>query len=464
MSILAGYVVPHPPIIVDEVGQEKRLEAQQTIDAYHQVAQDIAKLKPDTIIISTPHSTLYRDYFHVSPGLNATGNLSQFGAGDVSFDVDYNSDLIKAISDQAHHNNLEIGTLGSRQSQLDHGSMVPLYFINQYYKDYNIVRISPSGFDLLKHYEIGKFIQALIPSSQNVVWVASGDLSHKLKETGPYGFAKEGPQLDQAITKALKSGQFERLFDISPTLRDKGGECGLSSFVMMSGFLDGYQLKHDFLSYEGPFGVGYAVAMYHTKQKDSSIQYDERYEKKNRSEMNTKKETEDPYINLARQSLEYFTKHHKQLPRPDNLPKAMINTKSSVFVTLFKHSQLRGCVGKTRPTLECVADEIIDSAISAGHHDYRFPKIKEKELPYLEYKVDVLYPPEPITSIEDLDVEQYGLIVRQGHKSGLLLPNLEGIDTVEEQVRIAKQKAGIKDNQKVDLERFKVIRHEVKDK
>ncbi len=461
MSILAGYVVPHPPIIVNEIGKEDRKDATATIDAYKQVAKDIAKLKPDTIIVSSPHGKLYRDYFHLSSGLNARGDFGQFGAKEVEFTVSYDTSLIKELSDQAHHHNLPLGTLGGHEMGLDHGVMVPLYFINQSYQDYQLIRISPSGFDLLEHYKIGKFIQGVIPENKKVVWVASGDLSHKLKESGPYGFVEEGPELDNHIVNALKTSDFDQLFTIPSQIRQKGAECGLSSFVMMAGVLDQYKVKTDFLSYEAPFGVGYAVSMYHPIDRDETLKYDERYQSKITESIQSNKAKEDPYIQLARQSLEHFTKHRQRLDVPDELPEEMINEQKSVFVTLFKHGQLRGCVGKTAPTLDNVAEEIIDSSISAGHHDHRFSPVKEEELPYLSYKVDVLFPPEPISTIDELDVKTYGVIVKHGYRSGLLLPNLDGIDTIEEQVRIAKQKAGIDPNERVDLERFKVVRHEV---
>jgi AMMECR1 domain-containing protein len=107
-----------------------------------------------------------------------------------------------------------------------------------------------------------------------------------------------------------------------------------------------------------------------------------------------------------------------------------------------------------------VAEEIIHNAIAAGTRDYRFRPIAVAELDHLEYHVDVLYPPEPIASKEELDVIRYGVIVRRGYRSGLLLPNLDGIDTVDEQVDIACRKAGISPHEPHQLERFEVIRHE----
>ena len=121
--------------------------------------------------------------------------------------------------------------------------------------------------------------------------------------------------------------------------------------------------------------------------------------------------------------------------------------------------KLRGCIGTINPTTASIADEIIQNAVSSGTRDYRFSPITKDELPRLEYSVDVLRPAEPISSKEELDIHKYGVIVRSGYRSGLLLPNIDGINSVDEQISIAKRKAGIKEHEKFTLERFEVVRH-----
>jgi AmmeMemoRadiSam system protein A len=138
----------------------------------------------------------------------------------------------------------------------------------------------------------------------------------------------------------------------------------------------------------------------------------------------------------------------------------MMEERAGVFVSLKKHGQLRGCIGTIAPTCPCIADEIIQNAISAGTKDPRFSPVRESELDDIVYSVDVLGEPEPVDDVSQLDVIRYGVIVSSGYKRGLLLPNLEGVDTVEQQVEIARQKAGIGRNEDYSLERFEVIRHE----
>ncbi len=459
MSIIATYIVPHPPLIVKEVGKGEELKIQDTIDAYISISKEIASIKPDTIIISSPHAQLYADYFHISPGALATGNLSQFGAIDVKAKVDYDELLINQITKEAEILGISAGIEGELNPSLDHGTMVPLYFLNQFYNEYKMIRISPSGLSQLEHYKLGKLIQSVIPKDKKVVWMASGDLSHKLKKHGPYGLAKEGPIFDKELTEALAIGDFLKLFTFDSHFVRKAAECGLSSFTMMAGVLDGYQVEPKLLSYEGPFGVGYAVAKYKVLEKDDTRKFDEIYSSNELKETDSIRIIEDPYVKLARESLEYYIKHHKKMKIPENSLDELINNKAGVFVSIHKNKNLRGCIGTISPTTKSTAQEIIQNAVSAGINDPRFSRVKKRELPYLQYKVDVLFPPEPINSFSELDVKRYGVIVYQQYKSGLLLPNLDGIDTVEEQVSIALQKAGIKSDESYKMERFEVIRH-----
>ena len=168
---------------------------------------------------------------------------------------------------------------------------------------------------------------------------------------------------------------------------------------------------------------------------------------------------------LARENIEHFITSGEPLKLTSDvaqkLPGEMLSNKAGVFVSIHEHGELRGCIGTIAPTTQNIAEEIIQNGISASTRDPRFPPIQENELPYLQISVDVLFEPEPISSLSELDPKHYGVIVSKGFRRGLLLPNLEGVDTVEDQVAIAKRKAGIRvDDGKVELERFEVIRHE----
>ena len=261
--IQGAVMVPHPPLILPEVGRGEEKIIADTTNAYLQAAQLVAELKPDTIVLASPHSVMYRDYIHISPGRQAVGDMGMFRAPQVKFKVEYDSELAAAISDLAAGSGLSAGMEGETDPHLDHGTMVPLYFINKYWHDYKLVRIGLSMLRLQEHYRLGQLIQkAAAESGRRVVFVASGDLSHKLQSYGPYGFAEEGPEYDRRVMDACGSGRFDLLFDFSEDFCTRAAECGHRSFVMMAGALDGLSLSIKKLSHQDVTGVGYGICTY----------------------------------------------------------------------------------------------------------------------------------------------------------------------------------------------------------
>lgn len=168
----------------------------------------------------------------------------------------------------------------------------------------------------------------------------------------------------------------------------------------------------------------------------------------------------DPYIKLAKDTIFEYVLNKKKLEIPEDLPKEMLENKAGTFVTLKKNDNLRGCIGTLGPVRDSIAEEIIENAISAATKDPRFPEVKPDELDNLEISVDVLKESEKIDSIDKLDTKRYGVIVTSGYRRGVLLPNIEGIDSKEEQVFIALRKARISPSEPYELRRFEVIRHE----
>lgn len=460
MSIAGAFIVPHPPLIIPQIGRGEEKKIQKTIVSYHEVARRISELEPETIIITSPHSVMYSDYFHISPGAKAKGDFRRFGARNVSFSVDYDEEFVKELEALAERKHVDAGTLGERDPNLDHGTMVPLYFINQYLKKYKLVRIGLSGLSVLDHYRLGRLIKEIADKlDRKTVFVASGDLSHKLKEDGPYGFAEEGVRFDKEITEAMKNGDFLKFLKFSPDFCEAAAECGLRSFIIMAGALSGLMVEPDFLSYEGPFGVGYGVCAYKITGKDDTRHFDIIFKEEQAKAAKDRQMKEDAYVRLARLSLETYIRTGKYAKLPEDLPEEMTKKRAGVFVSLKKYGELRGCIGTISPVTKSIAEEIIRNAVSAGVEDPRFPPVREDELEDLVYSVDVLAEPEPVSSPEQLDPKRYGIIVSSGRRRGLLLPNLEGIDTVEKQISIARRKAGIHENEEIKIERFEVVRH-----
>ena len=465
MSILAAYCVPHPPIILPEVGRGEEGKIRKTTEALSRIAQEIAQLKPDTIILITPHMVMYQDYFHIAPGKTAQGNLKQFGAPEVRLHASYDEELIKKLSLHLAQESFPAGTQGVQDANFDHATIVPLYFIQKEYQDFNLVRIGLSGFDLATHYQLGKHIQQVVEDlGRRCIIVASGDLSHRLKEDGPYGFNPKGPIYDQAIMAALSSGHFNEILAMDADLYEEAGECGHRSFAIMAGCLDRKSVQSEAYSYEGPFGVGYGTVALKVTGQDNHRNFLDQYLKTTKEKSEFKRETASPLVRLALATIAATLKGErfnlKEYLKNNSLPDAFLTNEAGTFVTLKKNGQLRGCIGTIAPTTDTVAEEVVRNAIEAAFYDPRFPSLSQEEFSQINCSVDVLSPAETILSIDQLDPKQYGVIVTKGPRRGLLLPNLSGVDTVEEQLKIAKSKAGIDRDEDCELERFKVVRYE----
>lgn len=461
MAIRGAIMVPHPPLIIPEVGGGQEKQIQATVDAYHKAARQAAAWKPETVVVLSPHSAMYADYFHISPGKRAEGDFGAFRAPQVKISVNYDTGFVKALCQEAQARDIPAGTLGERDRRLDHGTMIPLWFLNHYMQDYQVVRIGLSGLPLSVHYQLG---QCILKTAQlldrRVAVIGSGDLSHRLKAEGPYGFAKEGPQYDERIMEAMGSACFDRLFDFLEEFCEKAAECGHRSFVVLAGTLDLQAVKAQRLSHEGTFGVGYGVCTYETKGSDPKRNFLQQYEEKTKAQVRACREKEDAYVCLARQAVETYVRSGKRTLLPEDLPQEMTAGRAGVFVSIKEEGRLRGCIGTISPVQDCIAREIVENGISAASRDPRFDSIQPEELDKLIYSVDVLGETEKIDSADQLDVKRYGVVVKKGEKRGLLLPNLEGVDTPEQQIAIAKKKAGIPLwEQQVRMERFEVVRH-----
>lgn len=461
MPMLGALLPPHPPVLLPEVGRGREREIASTGQAMEAAAEEVARWNPDVLLVASPHTILYGDYFHIAPGSGAAGSMAAFGAPQVRMEARYDGPLRDEIVRRAQQAGLEAGTLGQRDPQLDHGVLIPLYFLRKAGVTCPIVRIGLSGFPPLAHYRLGQCAaEAVEALGRRAVFVASGDLSHKLKPDGPYGFAPEGPKFDEAVTNAMASGDFLRFLTMDPSLCERAAECGLRSFQIMAGALDGLAVNPQLLSHEDTFGVGYAVALFPVTGRDETRRFAAACEEAERTRLTERRAREDPWVRLARLSLETYVRTGRQLDRlPENLPEDLTGQAAGVFVSLHRSGQLRGCIGTIAPTRENVAWEIVQNAVSACSRDPRFPAVRQDELDQLEYSVDVLGRPEPVDSPAQLDPKHYGVIVSCGQQRGLLLPDLDGVDTAEQQIDIACRKGGIRATDPYTLQRFQVVRH-----
>ncbi len=465
MSLQGFYLMPHPPIVIPEVGKGEEEKISDTSNSLHILGKEIAKKSPKTIILITPHGTMFQDAIALSYEDEISGDLKDFGVSNVYMKLPINKALTNKLYELSYKDGISVvmatNSLLNKYNTslfLDHGAMIPLYFINKYYKDYKLVHITYAALNDIDLYKFGININKAVEDlKENAIVIASGDLSHKLKEEGPYGYSPFGKKFDTEFLELLQKGDVKGVFSMDEEIICNAGECGRRSTNILLGTLEDKKFNGELLSYEGTFGVGYGVMQFNIISKDTAKL--EQLEAIRSDAYEKRKNESDAYVTLARESLTQYLNTGKGIDKmPDYVTEEMKNTKRGVFVSLKKHGDLRGCIGTIFPTTSSIAEEIIRNAIEAGLNDPRFNEVEQEELFDIIFSVDVLTEPET-SSKEELNPKEYGVIVRSKGKTGLLLPDLEGVNTVEEQLSIALKKAGIEPYEQYTIQKFKVIRH-----
>ncbi|MCC5912703.1 MAG: AmmeMemoRadiSam system protein A [Clostridiaceae bacterium] len=465
MSLQGFYLLPHPPIVLPEVGQGAQEKISATSNSLHTIGKEIAGKSPGTIILVTPHGTMFEDAIALSYEEEIYGDLKDFGVPNVSMKLPIHKSLTSRIYELAYNEGISVematnSLLNEYNTSLflDHGAIVPLYFINKYYSRYKLVHITYTALSDIDLYKLGIEINKAVEElKEDAIIIASGDLSHKLKEEGPYEYSVFGEKFDAEFLHHLQKGDVKGVFSMDEELICNAGECGRRSIAILLGALEGKKFNGELLSYEGTFGVGYGVMKFHVISEGASKL--EELQGLRRAIYEERKQGSHPYVRLARESLTTYLGSGEELKQlPDYVTDEMKNTARGVFVSLKKHGDLRGCVGTVFPTKSNVANEIISNAVEAGLFDPRFYEVEKEELMDIVFSVDILTEPEA-ASKEELNPREYGVIVSSKGRTGLLLPDLEGVDTVEEQVSIALQKAGIESSEEYEIQKFKVIRY-----
>ncbi|MCL0080687.1 AmmeMemoRadiSam system protein A [Peptococcaceae bacterium] len=467
MAVVFCGVAPHPPIVVPEVGRREAEKVSATAQALLQLGQRVKKSQAEILVIISPHSPLFNDAIAVNSTGRLTGDLGNFGAPGVSFDCAGAPVLAGEIVTECKKLDLMAVALDQRIAgdfntnlALDHGVTVPLYFLRQAEVDLPLVVVSMAPFSLEKLYRFGVAVhQAAQTVQQQVALIASGDLSHCLTPGAPGGYQPAAAAFDQKVVQLVAAADAQGLMEIDAQTIAQAGECGLRPVVMMLGALDGRRVEAEVLSYQAPFGVGYLVATLKPGVADAGRSILGHLAKQQLAAVASRRQQESFLVQLARQTLESYVLGQPAETAPEQVP-AEFNRPAATFVSIKKNGQLRGCIGSVLPQRQNIKEEVIHNAISAGIHDPRFHPVRPEELADLDYSVDVLSDPEPVAGIAELDPKKYGVIVKSGGRKGLLLPNLEGINTVQEQVRIAREKASITPDEEISLERFEVIRYQ----
>lgn len=451
-----GVISPHPPIFVAEIGGSRAAEASASLDALNAVGRALERFDPATIVLMSPHAPALGDAFAVDRSVAYRGDLAEFG-GIAEYRWDGDPTLADAIAERTRKAGIPVVTRDEdprlRAGWLDHASIVPLSFIDSAVRC-RLVVLSLSYLPYEVHREFGHIVaQAAAETGSRVAFVASGDLSHRLLPGAAAGYDPAGAVLDAAIVGHVEQGRFSQLMGLDPMVVEAGGECGLRSIITLGGFIGADPVPATVLSYEGPWGVGYLTALV----GQAALNAHEWDVAAAGLKGGMAGSDASEIVALARRAIE---SHLRVDSEPDMfvLTDPDLPQRAGAFVSLHRQGLLRGCIGTILPVQDTLAHEVAQNAVEAAMHDPRFPPLTAAELADLDIKVDVLHAPQACT-LEELDPERYGVIVSSGWRRGLLLPDLEGVDDIGTQVRIAMQKAGIQSDEPCSFERFKVDRY-----
>lgn len=464
-AIVFSGIAPHPPIMVPEVGGEAIADVRGSISAMKELTRRVIECGAETVVLISPHAPLDAKAFVAYQTPLLYGDFADFRAPAAMVEFPLDEELLQAIKSAAADENY--GVIAIKHQNLDHGSAVPLYFLQRNGWNGRVVGLGYSFLSNEDHLKFGACIRRAIDRvGRSVAFIASGDLSHRLKPGAPAGYTSTAYLFDAQVVDALSDNAAGRIIDIDQDLRRNAGECGYRSMLVVLGATRELPGAAEVLHYEAPFGVGYLVAQLTNSAVtiNSPISTDSRPIGKNEAALTTAESASEQSLaqalpSLARRAVETFVLTGKQLSVEPAF--GLLSVRAACFVSIKTLTgNLRGCIGTIEPAKETLAEEVILNAVNAATRDPRFKPVSPAELPDLRYSIDILGAAEPAT-MEELDPATYGVIVEDEASGlrGLLLPDIEGVDTVKRQVEIAMRKAGIPQGSPLKLSRFRVHRY-----
>ncbi|HEU4759345.1 MAG TPA: AmmeMemoRadiSam system protein A [Dehalococcoidia bacterium] len=463
-AIKFACVSPHPPIIVREVGQGRERATQRTIDALEQVATELACHRPETVLLMATHGPLNPGAFFLLRAPAAEGDFARWGAPQVRLRFPGDPETAAAIQDEAERAGLPLDISDRWDSGLDWSCTVPLYYLRKGMPDARLVPMNVAFLSPKEHFEFGQAVRRAVDRlGRRTIIVASADLSHRLSTDGPYGFDPAGPRLDSLLQEAVARWDVDAVLSLDDAFREAAGDDAVPSLSFLMGALDGLRVRPRVLSYEGPFGVGYLVAAIDILDNDASETVARAQAAAEEPLQTAATVPTHPLVRLARDAVEAYVRQRRVIDPPSSgtldPPGDELPPRAGCFVSIKTSAgALRGCIGSTDPVEPALPREVVRNAIESATRDPRFLPITPAELDGLVFSVDVLSPPEPVDGPHALDPRRYGVIVQNGYRRGLLLPDIAGVDTAEQQVAIAMSKALIAPHEPVSLWRFAVRR------
>ena len=449
-------VSPHPPVIVPAVGRGRERETSATLEALATLRARLAAAAPDTLIVICPHGPVAADRFAILDG-PLGGDLGRFGAGALRFERSCDSELVQAILEAGERRGVPLKAVGDWERD-DHSAWVPLHFLQDAAPAAPVVMLSISLLPPQAHHQLGlAMAEAIARTDKRVAIIASADGSHALNSDGPYGFHPAGPRFEEEFQRAFQAWDVSAVLAFDDAFRRDAAEDAVPSLAILMGALSLHEARPRILAAEGPWGVGYMTGLVDIGPPETDAPVPDITGVSDITEVSDIARASD-VTGLARAAVESHVREGRRLDSNGALPAAWQAQRAGTFVSIFASGELRGCVGTVRPKHASVAAEIVENAIAAAV-DPRFLPVRAHELDRLTYKVDVLFALEPIAGPTDLDVRRYGVVVEAGPRRGVLLPDLAGVQDVEQQVAIARTKAEIAPDAPAALFRFEIRRY-----
>lgn len=442
LAVTCAVLMPHAPILVPPVGGQRGEAAAGSIRAMREVAKKVVSLQPESLVLVSPHSPRKPGAFGLWAEDTLEGAFDQFGRPEVAIRLPNDRQLAAAIVAESKKRN--VVTWHIRHQPLDHGALVPLWFLAEAGWKGPTVIASMNYPGEGGCTSFGEAIGAAAKSlHRRIAFIASGDMSHRLTKSAPCGFHPEAHRSDETFIRLIRAGDYRGLQKLDPARLELAAEDAVDSTVIAAAAVCWSATGHEVLHYEGPFGVGYGVAVLFAEEKKSS-------------EKQGTESTGQQLPTIARRSVATAL-----AGIPENAPAIAgdyLNRPGGVFVTLrHRHGELRGCIGTIAPACENVAEETWRNARLAALNDGRFAPVTLDELPDLRFEVSVLHPPEEIVDGSKLDPQRYGVIVStEDGRRGLLLPGIKEIATVQDQLLFARRKGRIDPDEPATLQRFEV--------
>lgn len=448
MSVTCAALMCHAPIVIPKIAGERAGDCARTTAAMAEVAQRLCAHEPDVLVLISPHAPRDPRRFGLVRAAWLEGDFGRFGVPEVALRMRGAPEAAAAVAEAAGRRDLS--TWSPSGTALDHGALVPMHFLNEAGYTGKILLVAlpypDTGLEPAMGHAIADAARAL---GQRFVVLASGDMSHRLQPGAPSGFHPQAKRFDQLFVQLMERGELGEAVRLPPELRELAAEDVVDSCTVAAAAVGFDSTGHRVLSYEGPFGVGYCEAVLHDGEaaRASAARTTARA---------TDQRPPRELLEVARNAIDACL-HGRRCVVP-RLP-APYDRSRGVFVTLRdSEGGLRGCIGHLEPHHDTLAEEIASCAVATALHDTRFARVEADELDDLRIELSLLSPAEPVRSLAELDPARYGVIVSRGVRRGVLLPEVEGVTSAEQQVRIAARKAGLELDDHVDLERFEVIK------